>query len=448
MQVQQDNSPDAILILTPPSIERLRDDEGRPLKEGKAPEECRSGVAMNLVECRYAGSRFKHKNPMNTSALHQMTRHWPDVLAGFGYLRDVLSGNKPAGQITLLEFWKIARAAASLPEYLSLRAADPLGDGKLPAFVAAMYKAALGLFNATQNIVLGGILQADASGQSKADPDAIVDFADDTAMLVGEKEVCAGPANMIAEVTRAITYGPVNFRINSAKLVATLGDIHRFKRFANQDRILYVCSFLFPFLSYFQLVDLFRLARASIDSDEIGMPSDLAEQLVGLEARHPRECRSLIDSSDDVRDFFFNGLAALLRSVDQRNQVGRLLKRASKPEDAVSQRIRDALLELINSRRTAIANTMNTRTLELLIEKLSQSIVMERPRLQAFASIQAEMNLALGRQSARRELSGEDISARFGVNLRDIAERHFGIRIENFADRTILQADEAAFTVH
>jgi hypothetical protein len=448
MHAQQCDLPEGILILTPPSIEQLRDDEGRPLKEGKAPEHCRTAVPMQMVECRYAGSRFRHANPMNASALQQMARHWPEALSGFGYLRNLMAGAKPAGEITLIEFWKIARAGAILPEYLCHRTADPLGDGKLPAFVAVMYKAALGLFNSAQNIVLSGILKADTNGLSKADPDAIIAFADDTAMLVGEKEVCAGPANMIAEVTREITDGHSEHERGECTLAETIGDKDRLARFANQDRILYICNFLFPFLFYFQFVELFRVAQASVDGNEIVFPRGITAALVELEARHPSECRSLIDLSDQVKEFFLDGLFALLRSVDQRNQVGPLLKKARNPEVGSRQCLKATLLEVINSRRRLIAQSIDSQCIDMLIDKLSQYLLMERLRLQTYASIQTETNLALGRRRVCRELTGEDISARFGGTLRDIAEQHFGIQIESFPDRTILRVDELAFTVN
>ena len=66
----------------------FRDEEGRPLAENKVPPEYRADAPMELAECNYYGSRYKHLKPMNISALKQMTAHWPAIISGFNTFRD------------------------------------------------------------------------------------------------------------------------------------------------------------------------------------------------------------------------------------------------------------------------------------------------------------------------------------------------------------------------
>ena len=48
-----------------------RDDEDRPIREGRTPAEFLRDGDIEYRTCPYAGSRFQHANPMNVSALRQ-----------------------------------------------------------------------------------------------------------------------------------------------------------------------------------------------------------------------------------------------------------------------------------------------------------------------------------------------------------------------------------------
>ena len=50
-----------------------RDVEGRPIREGRTPPEFLRPSDIEFKQCPYTGSRHLHANPMNVSALRQMS---------------------------------------------------------------------------------------------------------------------------------------------------------------------------------------------------------------------------------------------------------------------------------------------------------------------------------------------------------------------------------------
>jgi hypothetical protein len=180
------------VFLRPFKIDRFRDDEGRPFGENKVPEEERRAACTELVECRYAGARHRRSKPMNVSALQQMVKNWPQVLGALDFIRGLYVGESRSS-IVLLPFWKITNAASLAPSFLIYRAIRPLGDDQLPAFVAALYTASLGLFDTAQAMALNGILTSEMEKNSLVDVDSVYDFAEKHEIFIGATEVCAVP---------------------------------------------------------------------------------------------------------------------------------------------------------------------------------------------------------------------------------------------------------------
>jgi hypothetical protein len=72
--------------------EYVTDEDGRPIAEHRAAAALQSRVPMDLKICPYAGSRFKHERPMNTSALNQMLKHWDKILEALAYCHSLCGG--------------------------------------------------------------------------------------------------------------------------------------------------------------------------------------------------------------------------------------------------------------------------------------------------------------------------------------------------------------------
>src|SRR5258708_7631247 len=106
----------------------MRDEEGRPLGEHKAPPEQRCGAPLELRTCPYAGSRQNHLRPMNVSAMKQMLAHWEEALGGIALLRSMHCAEAKQERLRLIDTWRIGGLTTSLAEFAFLRAWAPFGD--------------------------------------------------------------------------------------------------------------------------------------------------------------------------------------------------------------------------------------------------------------------------------------------------------------------------------
>jgi hypothetical protein len=206
---------------------RMRDDEGRPLGESKAPPGQLHGVPLELRICPYAGSRLNHDRPMNVSALKQMLAHWEEVRGGIALLRSLYCAEAGRERLRLIDVWRLAGLTGSVADFAFLRAWDPVGDGELPAAVAVLYKAPLGVTLTTQAMWADGAARFDAL----AEADALYEYADRSGHFIGPQQVCAGPVALIREVLHLLVHG--GGQGNSAAAAGVIGDRRRFLRFAH-----------------------------------------------------------------------------------------------------------------------------------------------------------------------------------------------------------------------
>ncbi len=206
----------------------VRDDEGRPLGEGKASPEQRRDVPMDLRPCPYADSRQHHGKPMNVSALKQMLAHWPALLGGIAFLRALYRETARQERLRLIDVWRLGRLTTSLAEFACLRAWMPCGDGKLPAAVAVLYKAPLGVS------LTAGAMWSDGAARFDAlvSGDELYEYADRFGHFIGADQVCAGPVALVKEVLGLLVdgNGPAG---DPSAAVAVMGDSRRFLRFAH-----------------------------------------------------------------------------------------------------------------------------------------------------------------------------------------------------------------------
>jgi hypothetical protein len=374
---------------------------------------------------------------MNMSALLQMTDHWPEVLVGLSFLRDVLVPRRPVGEVTLLDFWRIAKAGALVPSFLIYRGKDPLGDGQIPGFVAAMYKASLGLFDTAQTMVLNGILTGENRKDTGADPNAMMDYADRQQILIGPHEVCAGPASMIKEAMRAVTDG----HQGPSRLEALLPDTDRFSLYVGQEQILYLTNYIFPIISYFTLSSLFRAARAAVGTPGAGsLPLELSRDLLQVETGYPKECRSLDGMDQVVRRLFVSSLYDLLTTIDRQGRARDLFRRAASPDGEQRKQLSNALLDFTQLALGASPRGVNPAALNVIMDGLAGYLTIERIRLQTHAEIQSRGNLALCRDCTLSRLDSSDITGTFGVTVRDVVAEFLGIEICNTSTETIVTA--------
>src|SRR5688572_18472589 len=117
-----------------------RDDEARPLREGRTPAEHLREADIEYKPCPYAGSRREHALPMNVSALHQMSAHWDDILGAMVMMRDAYREIRGVTELDLMDAWRVSQLGSALPWWFVL------GKGETsPAFAAALAKAMQGV---------------------------------------------------------------------------------------------------------------------------------------------------------------------------------------------------------------------------------------------------------------------------------------------------------------
>lgn len=179
-----------------------RDDEGRPLREGRTPPEYLKEGEIEYRACPYPGSRHVANRPshvMNVSALRQTSAHWDEIIEALGLLRAAYAEARGGYGPDVMDVWRVSQLGSALPWYFVLRG-DPL-----PAYAAALSKATLGTGILAQRLILK-MLAERWTPATFTTPD-LVALAESTGTLVGETEVCSAPDRMIAKFIDALVSG-------------------------------------------------------------------------------------------------------------------------------------------------------------------------------------------------------------------------------------------------
>jgi hypothetical protein len=172
-------------------LDDVLDDEGRPLRERRAPSSAKKGVPIELRPCPYHDER--QGLPMNVSALEQLLRHFSAVAKSVAAFRGML-GEEARPWEGMLDALLDLLAA---PGIHLLRARDP--RGRVPAIDAAGYKLAAGYFDALRRLLL---LEAKGRRQ-EVSAAGFLEFVREHRALIGAGEACAGPPQLIARLTRS-----------------------------------------------------------------------------------------------------------------------------------------------------------------------------------------------------------------------------------------------------
>ena len=174
-----------------------RDDEGRPLREGRTPAESLRDGEIDYRACPYSGSR--RDRVMNVSALRQTSAHWDELIAALGLLRTAYAEARGGFAPDVMDVWRVSQLGSALPWYFVLRG-EPL-----PAYAAALSKATLGTGILAQRLLAQQLREAWTPPPLTSE--ALCALAESTGTLVGETEVCAAPDRMIARFLDALVAG-------------------------------------------------------------------------------------------------------------------------------------------------------------------------------------------------------------------------------------------------
>jgi len=174
-----------------------RDDEGRPIREGRTPEEFLKPGDIEYKPCPYAGSRKDHALPMNVSALRQMSAHWDDILGAMVMMRDGYRKIRGILELDLMDAWRVSQLGSALPWWFIL------GKGETaPAYAAALAKAMQGVGLWSQRDFVRALTEKWTPPPITAA--SILALTEENGTLIAETEVCAGPEKMLLRFFEAM----------------------------------------------------------------------------------------------------------------------------------------------------------------------------------------------------------------------------------------------------
>ena len=254
-----------------------RDDEGRPLREGRTPDELLRPGEIEYRACPYPGSRQQPDRVpalvMNVSALRQTSAHWDALVETLGFLRTAYAEARGGYGPDILDLWRVSQLGSALPWFFVLRG-EPL-----PAYAAALSKATLGTGILAQRLMQRMLVERWVPPAFTAP--ALVSLAESTGTLVGATEACSAPDKMIARFLEVLVAGTPG---GDVAAVAPL--------IAQRERVL---SFGATYCGFKLVVWLYYQARRFL----------YADVEAHLDAGAPRaELHALLDAPCEPPDFY------------------------------------------------------------------------------------------------------------------------------------------------
>ncbi|MBL8194044.1 MAG: hypothetical protein JNM06_09675 [Blastocatellia bacterium] len=410
---------------------KFRDAENRLLGENKVPFEFHTDAPMELVECPYVGSRHKHFKPMNISALKQINSHWSEILNGFSCLRSFLLSQKTESKITVLDLYNLSIAGYLMPSYLFYRAKDAFTDGELPAFVATIYKASLGLINAVQVMLTKRLVLGRYNAEMQIDAEAFYLFAETEKLFIGPWEVCAGTPNQIKELLKVM----LSDKIDKTAQISLIDNLSDYFHYITQAEKVVLLDNFFPFIFYFSLENknMDKLLQILYEQDTLGFRGvsmelqffDLIEPILGKKDANYQE---------KVKADLIN----IFEHIDKQNDIVFLLTQTEEEKEKFTI-YQQKVFEFFASDEIRISRKLTHQDMEIVVEFFVSYLMLEQKKLALYTKYQREMNKVLGRDQVSRPIDGLDLTLMYDKKLRDVFASFLAVEIENFADKTILR---------
>ncbi len=298
-------SPDAELVVEHGLIAQARlhlllDGEGRHLGEWRVPPESRApGFEMELRRCPYEDSRQGHENPMNVSALRQMTKHWKELLSYVRYFRTLYLEDTGVSELRYRDAQCVGQLITMVPWFLWRRREPALGDHPVPPVVGSAFKLVLG-FNPVTSMLNVDALLAEMGGDEgpPVTPERVWEEADGSGLLIGPEQVCAGPRHMFSEALAAFLLGAgegdFDADVTAAEVARVLPDLDAFRSYAYGTYNFIVVQYL---LRNARRLILDDLARATWEREDV--PAALTE---AIGAAHEAMPATLLDQAVNELD--------------------------------------------------------------------------------------------------------------------------------------------------
>ncbi|MGH9348634.1 MAG: hypothetical protein ACRD26_15345 [Vicinamibacterales bacterium] len=397
-----------------------RDDSGRPLAEGRLAEECRAGVPLVLKPCPFEGSRFQHARPMNYSALKHLGPQWKELRRISAYARREHVRRYPRGRFDLGDVLWFVSALVNLQNYLLRRVKDPMRDGEFPSVIGTLYKTATGV-TAASFIMYVSVWLDGADERAPADPQAIHQFAETHRLLIGAREVCAGPPELIDESLRLMVLGDEPDDPTPPSIWWLIDDWEAYLAYATAMMKTEVLKQAFAIQHFAMMHELVGELQGSADREAASLAGRVQEWIDGDGERSWYSAQS---SGGVINRYIASRsagdrarvLAGMARLVDRLERAGTrgippavFTASVTAPPDPLQQR---AVREI----RRALPRA-GAATVDLVACSLARQAVMESLTVEAFTALGAEFAGALGKASSR--FYGEaDVARAVGITLR------------------------------
>ncbi len=344
-------------------VRYLRDTEGRPLGEQKVPE-LYEAVETELARCPYHGSRHHHAKPMNVSALRQMTSHWPVILGGLQEVhREYREGRegregKAAEPLTVSDLYQIIGMGVLLPAYVTLRAEGRMRDGEIPVWLGGVYKVLIGIYAPVGQLMIGSLLMG--HGAEPLSAEALLDHVESSKALIGRKEVCAGPPQLIVRALRVILSGDTDEHVDAAPFHQTVkkGGLLRFFLLAND---LLLLHFIFILRTRQKASHLATLIRQGVESSGA---EDILSRLHLFSVEQSSGMADLCRRAEKIQGIDINALTSILAAQARTIKV-EPFPPIRRPQDGEVQGALYELLEDEEAASEAEESAFRTRGTEL-----------------------------------------------------------------------------------
>jgi hypothetical protein len=176
------------------ALESVLDEEGRPVGERRATSAAKTGVPIELRACPYHDER--KGNPMNVSALAQITRHLVPVCEEIAKVRSWIHQDDHSW----IPMFMVVIDQLSGPARFLLERRE--SQGPIPVLFSVGHKLAAGYFGVVRNLV-----EEETFGITRPiSTESLMNYVHKNRSLIGASEVCAGPTTLIERVTNTLLY--------------------------------------------------------------------------------------------------------------------------------------------------------------------------------------------------------------------------------------------------
>lgn len=186
------------------------DMEGRQVGESNVfPMHLRLDVPTEWRTCHYAGSRFRHKRPMNVTAMKSMIAHWKPAMLALSHFREAYLRRFPDARAgwTVGHLQRLSSLVLAIPAYLLMDSKHSVENGSLHPVFSSMYRVTDGLRMTMHRMLLT------ATNEPSLPPDAAITsaeiyaYAESHQVFIADDGVCAGPRAMIEEFLHVLVDG-------------------------------------------------------------------------------------------------------------------------------------------------------------------------------------------------------------------------------------------------